>query len=77
MDMNLIPGFIRSLANTILIDPQIDLLRLNKRLHYIGWDGFELDYHTMQLAMACFEANGIENLGKKPVRWYETHFGSQ
>ncbi len=31
------------------------LTQLNHRLHHLGWDDFDLDYHTMQLAIACIE----------------------
>jgi hypothetical protein len=24
-------------------------------LHYLGWHEVEIDYHTLQLALACFE----------------------
>ena len=77
LESNLIPGFIRSLAKTISSDPQMDHLRVNERLQYLGWDGFVLDYHTLQLAMACFEANGLETMDKRSVQWFETHFGGE
>ena len=60
-----IPGFIRSLENTILVDPDANLFQVNKRLHFLGWDDFELDYHTLQLAIACLEAEGLEGLKKE------------
>jgi hypothetical protein len=75
LESSFIPGFIRSLAKTISLDPQMDHLQINERLQYLGWDGFELDYHTLQLAVACFEADGIEIVEKKPVCWFENHFG--
>ena len=56
------PGFISNLANTMRANPQMNLPRLNKRLHLLGWDGFELDYHTLQLAAAFFEDEGIHGL---------------
>ncbi|MBN1849998.1 MAG: hypothetical protein JW932_15605 [Deltaproteobacteria bacterium] len=68
LESSFIPGFIRSLAKTISLDPQLNHLQINERLQYLGWDGFELDYHTLQLAVACFEANGIENIGKMPLK---------
>jgi hypothetical protein len=43
----------------------MNLLHVNKRLHSLGWDGFELDYHTLQLAIACFEAEGLKTLENK------------
>jgi len=62
-----IPSFIRSLAKTISLDPQMNHLQINERLQYLGWDGFELDYHTLQLAVACFEDYGIENIEKNSI----------
>jgi len=40
----------------------MNLLQVNKRLHLLGWDSVELDYHTLQLAIACFEAEGLKGL---------------
>jgi hypothetical protein len=37
-------------------------LQINKRLHFLGWDDFEMDYHTLQLAKACFEAESLNSL---------------
>ena len=37
-------------------------LQINKRLQFLGWNDFELDYHTLQLAIACFEAEGLKSL---------------
>jgi len=62
MDLSIIHGFIRDLANTILSNPHMNLLEVNKRLHSLGWDSFELDYHTLQLAIACLEAEGLKSL---------------
>jgi hypothetical protein len=77
LDTNHIPGFMRSLAKTISLDPQMDHLQINERLQYLGWDGLMLDYHTLQLAVACLEASGLETLDKKPVHWFETRFGRE
>lgn len=62
MDPNLIPGFIRNLAKTISVDPETSILQVNDRLHALGWDDVELDYRTFELATACFEAGGLEDL---------------
>jgi hypothetical protein len=67
-------GIIRDLANAILVNPHMNLLQVNKRLHLLGWDSFELDYHTLQLAIACFEAEGLKSLENKPARWFENNF---
>lgn len=73
---SMIPGFIRDLANTILVNPQMSLLEVNKRLDILGWDSFELDYHILQLAIACFEAEGLKYFESKPSYWFETNFRS-
>ena len=74
IDLSIVHGFIRDLANTILPNPHMDLIQVNKRLHLLGWDSFELDYHTLQLAIACFEAEGLKSLENKPAIWFEINF---
>ena len=51
-----IPGLIRDLANFDFVDPRTNLFQVNKRLRYLGWGDVELDYHTLQLVIACVEA---------------------
>ena len=60
IEQSVMPGFIRSLVHTIFLDPDLNLVQVNRKLHLLGWDGFELDYHTLQLAIACFEAEGLK-----------------
>ena len=52
-----IPRFIKDLAHSYEIDPSFGLLEINDRLHYLGWDDIDLDYHTLQLAIASFESD--------------------
>jgi hypothetical protein len=66
-----IPGFIRNLANTVLINPHMNHAQVNEQLHFLGWDDVELDYHTLQLAIACFEAEGLEDIEKNLARLTE------
>ena len=73
VEKNLLPGFLRSLANTISNDPQMGILQVNERLHWLGWDDFELDYHTLQLAIASFENEGMNSLEGKPTRWLDNY----
>ena len=54
---NLIPRFIKDLSYSFHIDPYVSLSDVNDRLHFLGWDDVELDYHTLQLAKASFERN--------------------
>jgi len=62
----MIYGFIRDLANIIVVTIYMNLLQGNKQLHLLGSYSAELDYHTLELAIACFEAEGLERL-KKPI----------
>ncbi len=70
----LIPGFIRSLANAYLIDPQMSLFQANKRLKYLGWEDVDLDYHTLQLAIDSLETKGMSQLKYKSAPWYVIGF---
>jgi hypothetical protein len=57
VDSNKIDGLIRNLANLYFANPDMSLSQINKELQYLGWDDLELDYHTLQLLLACFELN--------------------
>jgi hypothetical protein len=74
IEPTVMPGFIRDLANSILVNPRMNVLQVNKRLHHLGWDGFDLDEHTLQLAIACFEAKGLKSIGNKPPSWFKDNF---
>jgi hypothetical protein len=63
--LDIIPGFVRDLVNAISNNPECSLQELNSRLHFLGWDDFELDEHTLQLVIAGFEAGGLR---KKSAR---------
>ena len=67
MDPSIIPGFIRSLVNTVLVNSTTNLVQLNNQLHSLGWDDFELDYRTYELATACFESDGLKGMEDKPA----------
>ena len=54
---NAIPAFILSLKSCLTDNPNMTYLQVNERLHFIGWDDFNLDYHTLELAIAYIEAN--------------------
>jgi hypothetical protein len=57
IDNNIIPRFIKDMAYSFQIDPHVSLSDVNKRLHFLGWEDVELDYHTLQVAIASFERN--------------------
>ena len=61
VDRSKIPGLLRELANFYFVNPQVTLRHVNERMHYLGWNDFKLDYHTLQLAIACFEAESFNN----------------
>ncbi|MEA1948194.1 MAG: hypothetical protein U9N83_12940 [Thermodesulfobacteriota bacterium] len=62
MEKSIIFGFISSLKSCLLDDPNMNHWQINKRLQFLGWDDFEMDYHTLQLAKECFEAEGLKSL---------------
>jgi DNA-binding transcriptional MerR regulator len=48
--------FIRDASRTFVDDFRVGLREMNQRLHILGWERIELDYHTSQLIIAHFEA---------------------
>ena len=76
VEPNMIYGFIRDLANTIVVTPHMNLLQVNKQLHLLGWDSVELDYHALELAIACLEAEGSESYLRRiqHVRYEALHY---
>ena len=71
LEKNLIPGFLRSLANSIDIGKNTNYTLINKRMRNIGWDDIDLDYHTFELARNCLEAGGFVGQEYKSSKWYE------
>ena len=55
IENKIIPRLIKDLAYSFEIDPSVSLSDVNDRLHFLGWEDVELDYHTLQLAVASFE----------------------
>jgi hypothetical protein len=55
IENKIIPRLIKDLAYSFEIDPSVSLSDVNDRLHFLGWEDIELDYHTLQLAIASFE----------------------
>lgn len=74
IESSMIPGFIRSLANAYLINPDMSHCQANKRLKYLGWEDIELDYHTLQLAITSLETKGLSRLKYKSAPWYVNGF---
>jgi hypothetical protein len=59
LEKDTIPSFIRSMRICFANDPKMNHLKANRRLQFLGWNDIEMDYHTLQIAIACFEAEGI------------------
>ena len=55
MSPSIMSGFIRSVANAISEKQNLDIKEVNKLLHSLGWDTFEMDDHTLQLIIASLE----------------------
>lgn len=58
VELKLIPGLIKTIAGFIPCISHTNLEEMNRRLHLLGWDGFELDDHTLQLVIASLENDG-------------------
>ena len=74
VDAALIPGFIRSLANAFLINPNMSYCQARKRLKYLGWEDIDMDYHTFSLAVNALETKGLNRLKHKSAPWYLSSF---
>jgi len=57
VEPNLISGLMKALAVFFYLNPNMSLSQVNERLHYLGWNDIELDYHTYQLAIECLDNN--------------------
>jgi hypothetical protein len=56
MDPALIPAFLKALTSLIAAESGIDPARINQKLLSLGWDEVAIDYHCLQIAIACLEA---------------------
>ncbi len=54
IELSAVPGFLRNLANSLVINPMMNLAQIQRQLCYLGWNDFDLDYHTWQLAIEYF-----------------------
>lgn len=54
-DPSSLSSILKALSKLLSSDPDIDAASANERLRYLGWHEVEVDYHTLQLALACFE----------------------
>ena len=53
MDPSLISIFLKNLTSIIASDPGIDPAQLNQKLNALGWNEVSIDYHSLQIALAC------------------------
>jgi hypothetical protein len=57
MDPSLISAFLKALTNLISSEPGIEPAVANQKMHSLGWDEVTVDYHSLQIAIACLEAD--------------------
>jgi len=55
-----LPLFLRDLAVFIRSSSKMNIVALNARLNVLGWHKAELDYQSMQLALAWVEIETLE-----------------
>lgn len=55
IEAEILTRFIKDLVYSFSINPFISLSEVNDRMHRLGWDDAEVDYHTLELARASFE----------------------
>lgn len=77
VEASLIPGFIRSLANAFLVNPNMSYSQARKRLKYLGWEDIDIDYHTFSLAVNVLETKGLNSLKYKSAPWYLSSFNAR
>jgi hypothetical protein len=53
----LIPGLLKNILATLKDRPDITHEEVSEKLHYIGWNDFDLDENTMQIIIADYEAS--------------------
>ena len=59
MKKEIIPSYIRSMRICLITHPTMNPLQVDQELQFLGWNDFELDSHTLQLAVTYFETEGI------------------
>jgi hypothetical protein len=57
MDPQLIPAFLKALTSLISSEPDIEPTQANQKLNSLGWNEVAIDYHSLQIAIACLEAD--------------------
>ena len=57
MDPVLIPAFLKARTSLISSEPGIYPAVANQKMHSLGWNEVTVDYHCLQIAIACLEAD--------------------
>jgi hypothetical protein len=57
MDPALITAFLKALTSLISSEPEIEPAQATLKMHSLGWDEVAVDYHCLQIAIACLEAD--------------------
>ena len=57
VDFALIPAFLKALTSLISSEPGIEPAQATQKMHSLGWDEVAVDYHCLQIAIACLEAD--------------------
>jgi hypothetical protein len=52
----LIPGLLKNILATLRDRPDITHEEMSEKLHYLGWNDFDLDENTMQIIIADYES---------------------
>lgn len=59
MDPSLIPAFLKALMSILESRPGIEPAQINLKLQSLGWNEAAMDYHSLQIALACLETEMI------------------
>jgi len=54
-DPSSLGSILKALAKILSQDPDVDPATANEKLRFLGWPEVHVDYHILQLALACFE----------------------
>ena len=57
VEPSLIPAYLKALTSIISSEPRIDPSQANLKLHALGWNEVSLDYHSLQIAIACLDTD--------------------
>jgi hypothetical protein len=55
IDPSLIPAYLKALTSLVSSEPGIELVLINQKMHSLGWNEVVIDYHCLQIVIACLE----------------------